>query len=423
MTANARAAAGAVFVRMGTPCGEAREARQKGNGGGDITAFRRPMPECLRVSMRPGRDHLVQAVTTLLDTPLKWVGAITALISLVLGVNQVTSIFSEAGERRRHIAELEHVASEQQKAGDYAAAWSSLGEALKAADQGSYLANVAGHLDTERLALRTAEEDLAMTWLRDVRVPDGGTFSQVVDPLAVVVTRGTVSAAGIRKADLLGHLGWAYFLKSRDGSTAGNPEDSYRQALDIDPANPFAHAHWGHWILWRRGSFEDASRHFAAAVASGRARPYVRRIQLAAFGLYDSPDTETALLRTVDEMRRDDETIDARTRRDLYSIYYSAFSSDQDLQRVLQVIPPAEHIKTIRALFFEPDSDPARAPLRDATLAMLQEAAGLRDESIVTWRAVRASLPPGGDSRLARRADAAIARLSGRTNGGGRSLR
>jgi hypothetical protein len=362
----------------------------------------------------------VQALTTWLDTPLKWIGAVTALISLVLSVSQVTSVFSEVGEQRRHVAELQRVASEQEKSSEYAAAWASLNEAMKVADQGSYLANVVGRLDEDRLAVRTAQEDLAMAWLRDIRVPGGGTFSEVVDPLAVVVTRGSLSAMGVRKADLLSHLGWAYFLKSRDGSTAGNPEAEYRQALEIDPANPFAHAHFGHSIMWRRGSVEEANRHFAAAVAAGRERVYVRRIQLAAFGLYGSADTEAGLLRAVDEMRRNDEPIDARTRRDVFSIYYSAFNSQEHLQRVLEILPPTEHIKTIQALFFGPNTDPARSPLVGAALALLQETAGLRDESLATWSAVRTALPSGGDPRVSDRASAAIARLSGRSGGSGR---
>ena len=54
--------------------------------------------------------------------------------------------------------------------------------------------------------------------------------------------------------------------------------------------------------------------------------------------------------------------------------------------------------------------------MRDAMVALLQEDAGLRDESLATWRAVRAELPRGADVRVGDRADAAIARLS-RGNG------
>jgi len=332
----------------------------------------------------------------------------------VLGVAEVTKLVSEVGERRRHVAELLGVASQQQKNADYPAAWASLNQASEAADQGSHVANVVGRIDRERLAIRTAQEDLAMIWLRDVSVPDGRTFGDVVDPLAAIVTRGIVDAQGVRKADLLGFLGWAYFLKSRDGSTSGNPEEAYQQALDLDPANPIAHAHWGHLIMWRRGSVEDASRHFAAAVAAGRERPYVRRIQLAAFRLYGSEASDAARLRAVDEMRRNNEPIDPSTRRDLFNIYYSAFGSDQQMRRLLDALPPAEHMATLRALFFEPDFDRPRVPLRDATMALLQESAGQRDEALATWRGVRAALPRGGDGRVADAANAAIARLSRR---------
>ena len=355
----------------------------------------------------------MQPITKLLDTPLKMIGAVTAVISLVLGANQVTKVFSEAGERRRNIAELQRVASEQQKSGDFKAAWATLDQAAKAADQGSSLAGVVGRLDEQRLELRTAQEDLAMAWLRDVRIPGGGKFSDVVDPLAAVVTRGVLSASGMRKADLLGHLGWAYFLKSRDGAATRAPEEAYQQAIEIDPANPFAHAHWGHWIMWMRGSVDEASRHFAAAVGSGRERPYVRRIQMAALRLYGSAANETAMFRAVDEMRRNNEPIDAVVRRDLFSTYYSAFNSDEYLQRVVNILPPAEHIAMMRALFFAPDFDAGRVPLRDAMLALLLEADGQRDESLAAWRAVRAELPRGGgDQRVRDRADKAIARLS-----------
>lgn len=356
----------------------------------------------------------MRSLTKLLDTPLKWIGAAGAVISLVLGLNQVTRVFSEAGERQRHVAELRAVAEQQRKSADYAAAWATFNEATKAAEQGSYLVNITGRLDQVRLDLRTAQEDLAMAWLRDVSVPSGSTFSTVVDPLVTVVTRGVVGSTGTRKADLLGHLGWAYFLKSRDGSATASPEEPYRQALQIDAANPFAHAHWGHWIMWRHGSFAEASQHFAAAVASGRERPYVRRLQIAAMRLFVTAETRRGLLETVNEMRKNNEPIDAATRRAVFSIYYSALNSEESLQRVLTELPPLDHIATIRALFFDADFDPARAPLRDAMIALLQEAAGAPGDALATWRTVQVAVSRDGDRRVATRAAAAIARLSAR---------
>lgn len=360
-------------------------------------------------------------MTKALDTPLRWVGAVTAVISLVLAANQLVKVASEIGERQRRVGELRAVADQQRSAADYRAAWASLGEAVTIADQGSSLANLTGRLDQVRTDLRTAQEDLAMAWLEHVSVPAGQTFSAVVEPLVPVVTRGLLATSGPRKADLLAHLGWSYFLKSRDGPAGGDPEALYRQALEADPANPYAHANWGHLIVWQRGPFAEASRHFVAAVAAGRERPYVRRLQLAAYRLYGSVETEEALLRTVDEMRRNGEPIEADVRRAVFSAYYSAFNGDEMLARVIAVLPPAEHIATIRALFFDETFDKDRAPMRDAVIALLLESAGRSDEALATWRSVKTALASGGDGRVADRATAAILRLSAVQRPSGRS--
>jgi hypothetical protein len=357
-------------------------------------------------------DVAVRSLTKLLDTPLKWIGAGCAVISLLLGANQLTRTMSEAGERRRQVAELRAVAAEQAANADYQAALASLDEAITVADQGTYLAKMAGRLDAVRLDLRAAQEDVAMAWLRDASVPSGSTFSTIVDPLVPIVTRGAVGADASRRADLLAHLGWAYFLKSRDGSDSERPERLYQQALDADPANPFAHANWGHWIMWQRGPAAEASQHFSAALASGRERPYVRRLQLAAFRLYSSPPAEQALIETVNDMRKNDEPVDAATRRAVFGIYFAAFNVDEYLERVLASLPPSEHIDTIRALYFDPDFDETRVPLRDAVVALLQERAGARNEALATWRTVQAAVSSGGDQRVARHAAAALERLS-----------
>lgn len=344
--------------------------------------------------------------------PLKWIAAITAVITLVLGLNQVVRVFAEVGERQRQLAELQAVADRQREVGDYPAAWASLERALVAADQGSFLAKLSGRLDAPRLALRKSQEDLAMAWLRDVRVPEGSNFADVVDPLLVVITRGSIDAEGVREADLLAHLGWAYFLKSRDVGTDVDPARSYLQALAIDPDNPYANAFWGHWIVWQRGSIEQANRHFAAALASGREHDFVRRLQLAALRNYTAPEFEMALLRAIDDMRRNGEVIDEGTRRHLFGVYLAAFNSDAYLRQMLSALPPQQHIETIRALYFDEGFDESQAPQRDAMIALFQEHAGDREGALATWRAVRKALGPADDGRLANQADAAQARLS-----------
>ncbi len=344
--------------------------------------------------------------------PLKWIAAITAVITLVLGLNQVVRVFAEVGERQRQLAELLAVADRQREVGDFPAAWASLERALVAADQGSFLAKLSGRLDAPRLELRISQEDLAMAWLRDVRVPEGKTFGDVVDPLLAVITRGSIEADEVREADLLAHIGWAYFLKSRDAGTDIDPAQSYGQALAIDPDNPYAHAFWGHLIVWQRGSIDEANRHFAAALASGREREFVRRLQLAALRNHTAPPVELALLRAVDEMRRNDEVVDEATRRYVFGIYFAAFNSDEYLRRVLGALPPHQHIETIRALYYGEGFDADRIPQREAMIALLQEEAGDREGALATWRGVQKLLGSGGDGRVAELAKESIRRLT-----------
>ncbi len=187
--------------------------------------------------------------------PLKWIAAITGVITLVLGLNQVVRVFAEVGERQRQLAELQTVAERQREVGDYAAAWTSLERALAAAD-----------------------------------------------------------------------------------------------------------------------------RHCAAALASGRQHDFVRRLQLAALRNYSSLEVEDALLRAVDEMRRNGEVIDDGTRDYLFRIYRAAFNSDLHLRRVLG--------------------------------ALLQEEAGDREGALATWRAVQKALGPDDEGRVDSQADAALARLT-----------
>jgi len=358
---------------------------------------------------------------TLLDTPLKWVCAVAALVLLLLGLNQASKVFAEIRDRQRQIGELQATADQQQRAGDFPAAWASLERALAATNEGSYFATLAGPPDAERLAVRAAQEDLAMAWLQRASVPQSRTVTDIVDQLLPVVTRGiATTTSGRRKADLLAHLGWASFLKSTDGtegSDHSDPESFYRQALDADPTNPYAHAHWGHWMAWTRRPLAEATPQFDAALASGRARPYVRRVQLAALRLTDMPAAEAAFLGAVTDMVRNQEPVDPPVRRDLYALYSRAFTDDVRFARLAAAVPPTVQIAALRTLFFDVDLAPSRVPLRDAYLARLQEAAGDAPAALETWRSILAALPASASGPVADRARAAVA------NGGSALLR
>jgi hypothetical protein len=301
----------------------------------------------------------------------KWVGGVSALLSLLFALQQLMSMFSDSGERRRQVVELQKIAAQQQASADYEGAWASYEKALEIAQAGGQLAKLTGQLGEERRVLREAQEDLAMDWLNNVRAPAGRTFSDIIEKLVAVMHRGAVAAGGARKADLLAHLGWADFLRWRDGNRTLDPERRYREALAIDAANPYAHAYWGHWMLWRREGMAEAERHFSAALASGRARTLVRTLQLAALNNLGS-EGEPAYLAAVSDMRRHNEPIDERARQRVRAIYFFACATRRDvdrLARLLAAVPAADQLATLDALFGDdaskdPGLDACRAALR-----------------------------------------------------------
>ncbi|MFL5494592.1 MAG: hypothetical protein ACJ8DC_09450 [Gemmatimonadales bacterium] len=149
-----------------------------------------------------------------LGATLKWVGGATAVLSLVFGLRQLTMLISDARDRQRQTTELIAVAKLQQEGRDYQSGWISLRKAAE--------------LRANQSRVGAAQEDLAMIWLDNIRGSQSRTpFTAIVDTVVPVLSRGVLSARGTRKADLLAHLGWADFLRWRDGDRSLEPAERY----------------------------------------------------------------------------------------------------------------------------------------------------------------------------------------------------
>ncbi len=304
---------------------------------------------------------------------LKWVGGITAVLSLIFGLQQITLLVSNFRERQRQVEELHRVGKAQQGAGDYPAAWVSFVQALKSADEGGQVPKVFGQLGKEQRQLREAQEDLAMVWLENIRISEGQTFSDIVDKLVPILTRGVESASGVRKADLLAYIGWAYFPKSRDGALKLDIDGKYREALRLDPDNPFAHAMWGHWLIVNGNHIAEAQQHFAAALKSGRERKFVRELQLAALQWVGADENQVELIRVCNDMRKENDSLPEATRsRLLGKIYF--MNRDAVLAKLDQILPADEHLATFQWLMQGIDS--TESTYQTFFLARLLEAGG-----------------------------------------------
>jgi tetratricopeptide (TPR) repeat protein len=340
----------------------------------------------------------------------KLLGLIAATFSVIFGFNQVTSLVSAERERTRHVAELVSVASSEQRAGEYAAAWSHLEEAAKLGDATGIIAEFVGNAAKNSAMVRSRQEDLAMAWLENVSLAENQKFTDIVNQVGPLLELGASRAVGARKADMLAHLGWGEFLARRDGVSTADPTARYREALAADANNPFALAYLGHWEMWRRGSLTTAKNYFAAALATGREHAWVRRMQLSALrNAFPDADAGAEYLRVVNEMRTNGEPIDERTRSEAFQVYYFAFGGDAvDAPWVLDASAPAEQLVTFKQLFDTPEFAQAH-PDRDLYLAALQEAAGQKPEALQTLAKLKHSVPPG--SPLAEKANRATRRI------------
>jgi tetratricopeptide (TPR) repeat protein len=341
--------------------------------------------------------HAVKAIK--FSTILKWVGYATAILSFFFGVRQLVKLFSDRVESRRKVDALLITEGVELKGHDYASAWRSLEQASQ--------------LEPNSVKVHIAQENLAMAWLEDIHRRENEKFSDVAEKLEPVLTRGVASTKDPRRsADLLAHIGWSYFLRSREAEFGLDPAGAYSKAAAQDKNNPYAEAMWGHWILWNHGKLSDAMQHFSSALTSGRQNDFVRRLEIAALFNCPSDDCAEEVIRVANELRKEKGAVAPDTADRIFSLYYGkVFASTPASTHFLIAVPAPEHVATFRWLFDGIVFDESKSMLRTCYLARLQEAAGQRDEALANYHAVLARIPKHS-SPLSDTAENGLKRLS-----------
>jgi hypothetical protein len=312
---------------------------------------------------------------------LKLVGYLTAIFSLCATVWGVGKYLYNRAETRRNLGALLATEAEQQKSHDYSSAWQTLEKAEK--------------LDTDSGKTRAEQEKLAMVWLENVHVQENQKFSDVTQKVEPILTRAVAAAKpGRERADLRAHVGWAYFLESRDGRFDLDPAGPYREAIAEDPNNPYAEVMWGHWILWDHCyQVKEAAPHFAAAMASQREGDFVRHLQLSAVLNCNTEEADQEVIRVANAMRKEHRTIDDYERSHIWGLYFFELSHPTAKSAAFtNAVPPAEHVATFHWLFdsldLNSDSNSSNRISRIYYLAVLQEAAGQRDDALANYKLV-----------------------------------
>ena len=250
-------------------------------------------------------------------------------------------------------------------------------------------------------AVQAAQEDVAMEWIRNVRIENDKTsFGEAIKPALAVVDAALPSAMGQRRADLLAHQGWATFLLWRDGDRRLNPGETYRDALSIDPGNPYANAMLAHWRLFQdHDDVTTAVRLFDTAVRAGRALDAVRTLQWAAYSNASNPAADAERVRLADAMRRSGERVNMRQAQALWGPYYFATSVSRERERdaLLDAVSPDDHISTLHWAF---DEYAAKEEFRLHTIryytALLNVKAGRTNEAITDLQALNKEMAQSG---------------------------
>lgn len=331
--------------------------------------------------------------------------ALLVLVALLLagGVWRGLSWFFEHREQSRQVTALLKQGQLQADSGNYASAWNLLEQAAVIHPPSSEVID--------------AQERLAMAWLDNARGSQlTGNLKDIAEKVLPVLSRGAVAGKGERSADLLAHMGWGDFLRSREGVGGLDPTQNYRRAIEIDPGNVFAHTMWGFEILRKGGPLAEANRHFAIALQSKREREYVRHMQISALLWAPDPELECEVIRVANEMRRGGESMPTGTpeRSDtwrLWNVYYSRLIFDHDKPQFLAAIPPPDHVATFRWLYPEDQFPQDKYHLYLYILAQLQELSGDRTNALASYQKLRSKLG-NARSSLVDPSNAAIKRLS-----------
>ena len=344
-----------------------------------------------------------------LPSVMKWVGIVTAFIglfgSLAGGITWLISHHRQQAERQGKMA----VAEAQVKQGEYQAAMQSYAEILKA----------------EPLYRPALDKQLnaAMLWAENFHILTregqnaGDLAAPGIDQILATLDAGLTRTRGAQAADVQAHIGWTHWLNQHIAEREFGPaaEQNFRAALTTDPNNAYAHAMLGNWMLQNHGNFSEAIHHLQPAVSTGKARPFVRQLQVGGLIYLDQPGARAEQVRVADEMRKSGEAMEDGEKSRILSFCFSPIvTSHEELTESLSAVPPDDAWKTYLWLAEYPGerADERTPPLvRDFVEANLLEVSGKREESLAKFRALQRALVNQGGS-LQRSVDAAVARLS-----------
>lgn len=341
---------------------------------------------------------------------LGWIGRITAIVGFCAtvagGVTWLIAHHRQHQERSAHLA----LAQTQTAEGAYQAAVETYAAMLKS-----------DSLDRDVL---DRQLDATMLWAENfsVLVPEGQSATEpagrALDEMMPILESGLARSRGSRAADVQAHLGWAHWLNQHIAEREFGPaaEQNFRAALANDPANVYANAMLGNWMLQNGGDFSEAVQHFHAAVNAGKALPFVRMLEFGGLTGYNHPGSRRELFTAADSMRRNGETLDPGVRRRAYGFCCDvAVTERAELIESLSAVPVQNAWPTylwLEGSESETSSNSVRALTHEYVQANLLEISGQKAQALQQYRALQQKLRTQPALTLKDKVDSAVGRLS-----------
>lgn len=331
---------------------------------------------------------------------VKLATALTAIVGAGTAVYGFYTTISADSTRHATAAALIKQADSQLQGKDYALSWEANAKALE--------------LEPRNAAALAEQARIAMAWLENVRLsskPGATTFGDIVVPLQDALVGRAALVRGSELADIKAHIGWARFLRSRDGVAGLRIAEEFDEALTIDPGNMYGHVMRGFFILWQGGRPQDARADFDAALASGVDPPYRDRMILSALFNADGDEYRFAAIEYANRIRKTGRTIDRDLQRHLLWFYEGGLADIEYLKRLARVIPLDEHIAMLDWILTG-QVDQQRRGNDDVLKAWFMEAAGQRQEALALYQRIVATTSRQSGNRAAELARSGVRRLA-----------
>jgi hypothetical protein len=314
-----------------------------------------------------------------------WLGSITTVLTLIFGLQRLYSQTTTTIEAKEEVGILIKISKIKVDVGDYTQAWELLTQAEE--------------YEVMEEEIEVSKANTAMVWLRKMHSNNViGKFSEQSVRILLVLTKAATRAEGEYLADIYAHLGWADFLRHREGSFNLKPEIYYEKALAVDADNVYANAMYGHWLS-RHGRDPDKGwQHLQAAAKTGKNLAYTRDIQFGA--LSNLGYTNINFLKLLHEMRLNSETVDEKVVSHVLSTIYVGngfrrfFDALSTGKPVKTSIAPEDDLALIVWLWQEhPKLVENYQRFRPYIDAILTEASGDKYGANVLYKELQAGLP------------------------------